>query len=228
MTLRQVDFDFCDLLICSRFCWLRGSNLFFAVRFILAGSIALTLRHEFDFYSALTSIGSISLTLRHEIIFCSGSLYDIQTPGFLEIFVADSTLTCFCVCFRSSSFPLKWLPASKWPPWGQAFLCLGDGQHGPHVAPGFLLLPLCGWCRWAPLSDGMTHVCHSGLSRPGNGPLELGNQIFSLRTLSFSSLILEVIDYFDYFLTCPLPVLTTGLGNFIWILNWNPKMARIL
>ena len=73
----------------------------------------------------------------------------------------------------------------KWPPWGQAFLCLGDGQHGPHVAPGFLLLPLCGWCRWAPLSGGMTHVCHSGLSRPGNGPLELGNQIFSLRNSLF-------------------------------------------
>ena len=99
----EVDFvdletRFCFLLVtflwCSRFCWLRGSNLFFAVRFILAGSIALTLRHEFDFYSALTSIGSIaltlrhefdfysaltsigsiSLTLRHEIIFCSGSL----------------------------------------------------------------------------------------------------------------------------------------------------------
>ena len=79
----------------------------------LAGSIALTLRHEFDFYSALTSMGSISLTLRHEIVFCSGSLYDIQTPGFLEIVVADSTLTCFCVCFRFSSFPLKWFPASK-------------------------------------------------------------------------------------------------------------------
>merc|ERR1712108_111496 len=65
------------------------------------------------FCSALTSVGSISLTLRHQFNFCSGSLFDIQTLGLLEIVVALSTLTCFCVCFRISSFPLKWFPASK-------------------------------------------------------------------------------------------------------------------
>ena len=136
--------------------------------------ILLTPRYRFIFYSALPvmrsivwiprhefacfpccgcplSVEPILLTPRCEFIFCSGSLFDIQTLGLLEVVVADSTLTCFCVCFRFSSFPLKWFPASKRSLWDQAFPCLGNGQHGPHVAPGFLLLPRCGWCRWAPL-----------------------------------------------------------------------------
>ena len=62
LVLNEVDFVDLEVLI------------YFCSALLLAGSIALTLRHEFDFYSALTSIGSISLTLRHEIIFCSGSL----------------------------------------------------------------------------------------------------------------------------------------------------------
>jgi len=42
----------------------------------------------------------------------------------------------------------------------------------------------------------MTPVCHSGLSRPENGPLELRNQLFSSRNSLFLLLFLEVIDYF--------------------------------
>ena len=41
------------------------ANLFFAVLY-LVGSIVLTLRHDFNFCSALTSMGSIVLTLRHD------------------------------------------------------------------------------------------------------------------------------------------------------------------
>ena len=167
----------------------------------------------FNFYSALlveVDFGDLRQILFLQCSSCRGRFrwpeardcflqwitLDIQTPGFLEIVVADSTLTCFCVCFRFSSFPLKWFPASKRSLWDQAFPCLGNGQHGPHVAPGFLLLPRCGWCRWAPLQvtwrqsatvvspdqeldlwNSETGYCHSG-------------------TLSFSFLILEVIDYF--------------------------------
>ena len=89
------------------------ARIYFCSALTSMGSISLTLRHEFISCSALTSVGSVSLTLRHQFIFCSGSLSDIQTLGLLEIVVALSTLTCFCVCFRISSFPLKWFPASK-------------------------------------------------------------------------------------------------------------------
>ena len=155
-------------------------------------------------------MGSISLTLRHKFIFCSGSLFDIQTLGLLEVVVADSTLTCFCVCFRFSSFPLKWFPASKRSLWDQAFPCLGNGQHGPHVAPGFLLLPCCGWCWWAPLQ--VTWRRSATVVSPDQEfrtlePLKLRNQVFSISNslsllpLSWSYwLLLTTFDLAHY---CP-------------------------
>ena len=111
----------------------------------------------------------------------------------------------------------------KWPPWGQAFLCLGDGQHGPHVAPGFLLLPLCSCCGWVPPSKWLdrcqplwslqTRKWTYGTHAPDN----------FTQHLFLSSLTPRVIDYFDYFWPCPLPVLMAGLGNFICNLFGTPK-----
>ena len=67
---------------------------------------------EANFYSALpVKVDWVDLEAR--IYFLQWITLDIQTPGFLENFVADSTLTCFCVCSRFSSPLLKWFPASK-------------------------------------------------------------------------------------------------------------------
>ena len=108
------------------------------------------------------------------------------------------------MCFRFSSFPLKWFPASKRSLWDQAFPCLGNGQHDPHVAPGFLLLPCCGWCWWAPLQ--VAWPLSATVVSPDQEfgtlePLKLRNQVFLSATLFLSSLFLEV---FDYFWPCPL------------------------
>jgi len=88
--------DFVDLevriyfLQCSSFC--SGIDLLdpearvdliFAVLFFVVESIFWTPRHEFIFYSALPLVESIFWTPRHEVISYSGSLFDIQTPGFL-------------------------------------------------------------------------------------------------------------------------------------------------
>ena len=54
----------------GRFRWPWGKFIFCSA-LLLAGSIVLTLRHDFNFCSALTSIGSISLSLRHDFDFCS-------------------------------------------------------------------------------------------------------------------------------------------------------------
>ena len=86
LTLRH-EFDFCSALTSIGSISLTLRHDFdFCSALTSMGSIALTLRHEFNFYSALTSVGSISLTLRHEVISYSGSLYDIQTPGFFGNF----------------------------------------------------------------------------------------------------------------------------------------------
>ena len=77
----------------GRSLWPWGTNLIFTVRWLRWG------RFHWPWGTRLFSAVDHS--------------YDIQTPGFLEILVADSTLTCFCVCIRSSSFPLKWLSSSK-------------------------------------------------------------------------------------------------------------------
>ena len=156
---------------------------------------------------------SILLTLRHDFIFCSGSLSDIQTLGLLEVVVADSTLTYFGVCFRFSSFPLKWFPASKRSLWDQAFPCLGNGQHDPHVAPGFLLLPCCGWCWWAPLQVAwpLSATVVSPDQECGTlEPLKLRNQYF-YQQLSFFPFFLED---FDYFWPCPLLSKQTDFSYF--------------
>ena len=176
-------------------------------------SIVWIPRHEFASFPCCgcpLSVEPILLTPRCEFIFCSGSLFDIQTLGLLEVVVADSTLTCFCVCFRFSSFPLKWFPASKRSLWDQAFPCLGNGQHGPHVAPGFLLLPCCGWCWWAPLQ--VTWRRSATVVSPDQEfrtlePLKLRNQVFSISNslsllpLSWSFwLLLTTFDLAHY---CP-------------------------
>ena len=149
--------------------------------------------------------------------------YDIQTPGFLEILVADSTLTCFCVCIRFSSFPLKWLSSSKmaslrpsipllgwWPAWSPC---------GPRIpaSPSLWLVWVGSPFRWhdtcLPLWSLQTRKWTYGTHAP---------EIFT-QHLFLSSLTPGVIDYFDYFWPCPLPVLMAGLGNFICNLFGTPK-----
>ena len=117
------------------------------------------------------------------------------------------------MCFRFSSFPLKWFPAWKRSLWDQAFPCLGNGQHDPHVAPGFLLLPCCGWCWWAPLQ--VAWPLSATVVSPDQEfgtlePLKLRNQYF-YQQLSFFSFFLED---FDYYWPCPLLSKQTDFSHF--------------
>ena len=125
--------------------------------------------------------------------------YDIHTPGFLEILVADSTLTCFCVCIRSSSFPLKWLSSSKMASLRLEMVAsIKNGLlEAKHSSAWVMASMVPMWPQDScfslfvvgvgglPFQNGMTGVSHCGLSRPGNGPMELIHRIFSL-SISFS------------------------------------------
>ena len=118
---------------------------------------------------------------------------------------------------------LKWLPASKmaslrpsipllgwWPAWSPC---------GPRIpaSPSLWLVWVGSPFKWhdtcLPLWSLQTRKWTYGTHAP---------DIFT-QHLFLSSLTLGVIDYFDYFWPCPLPVLMAGLGNFICNLFGTPK-----
>ena len=202
MTLRQIYFLQCSSCR-GRFRWPWG-KFNFCSALTLMGSISLTLRHEFDFYSALTSIGSISLTLRHEIIFCSGSLYDIQTPGFLEILLQIVHWHVFVCAPDSLLSPWNgfqhqkglcetkhspaWAMANMVPMWPQdsCFSLVVAGVGGLPFRWHDACLP-----QWSLQTRNWTF----GTQKP-----DIVTQELSLSPSSF----LKLLTTFDYFLTLPI------------------------
>ena len=122
------------------------------------------------------------------------------------LFFSVSTLTCFCVCFRVSSFPLESFPASKmvlvrpsipllghWPKWSSFGL-------RTHASPLLWLVAV-----GSPSSD-MTPVCHSGLSRSriqNSSNLWKPETRYPLPVLSLF-LFLEILTTFDLAHYCPV------------------------
>jgi len=235
-----------NLLWCSRFCWLRGINLFLAVYFLVK-SISLTSRHDFvslfgcprldeaDFvdlevliyFLQCTSFGGVDRFDPEARIFAvhllqwSRSLWPWGTNLFLAV---DHSLTSrLWACWKLLLHWVHWhvfVCASEFllSPWNgfqhQKGLC--ETKHSPAwamanmvpmwpqdscfspVVAGVGGLPF----RWhdAGLPQWSLQIRNSELLNLWNS--ETG--YFLSGTLSFSSLILEVIDYFWLLLTLPI------------------------
>ena len=176
-------------------------------------SILLTLRHDFDPFWVPSFGWSRSCWLWGASLFLAVDRSLTSRLWACWKLLLQIVHWHVIVCFRFSSFPLKWFPASKRSLWDQAFPCLGNGQHVPHVAPGFLLLPCCGWCWWAPLQVAWPLSATVVSPEPEFGilePLKLRNQYF-YQQLSFFPFFLED---FDYFWPCPLLSKQTDFSYF--------------
>ena len=97
----------------SRFCWPRGTNLFLTVLFVVE-SMSLDPEARICFLQCTSFSGVDLFDPEAPVYFLQWITLWHLDSGLIGFFVfAASTLTFFCVCTKSSSFPVEWFPASK-------------------------------------------------------------------------------------------------------------------